>query len=177
MVKIILVSKNGELEETNYKHNDADKLYKSAGFKNNNGFKCYVKWKVESNNKTHSYLVYGKELGKPGYENKYEFPPPIDNLLLFNNCVIIKRKNKKLYEKNLEEWLFVYEKLYGGFEDIDDEDDFQNIDIDKYVDIHKIVPFECKYSRKFKRWYPLQQVDEHNKIVHIGKLVKNYINL
>ena len=123
MVKIILVSKNGELEETNYKHNDADKLYKSAGFKNNNGFKCYVKWKVESNNKTHSYLVYGKELGKPGYENKYEFPPPIDNLLLFNNCVIIKRKNKKLYDLNLEEWLFVYEKLYGGFEDIEEEEE------------------------------------------------------
>mgnify|MGYP001176374025 CR=1 FL=1 len=62
-------------------------------------------------------------------------------------------------------------------EESDDEDDFQNIDIAKYVDIHKIVPFECKYSRKFKRWYPLHQVDENNKIVHIGKLVKNYINL
>ena len=43
MVKIILVSKMSFQEETNYKHNDADKLYKSAGFKNNS--LNVVKWK------------------------------------------------------------------------------------------------------------------------------------
>ena len=130
MVKIILVSKNGELEETNYKKEDTSKLYKSAGFKDNTEFKCYVKWKVEYNNKMYSYLVYGKKNGNAGCENKYEFPPPIDNLLLFNNCVIIKRKNGQLYDINLEEWLLVYEKLYGGFEDIGEEEEESEEDYD-----------------------------------------------
>tara|TARA_B100001057_G_scaffold497573_1_gene602064 strand:+ start:1389 stop:1997 length:609 start_codon:yes stop_codon:yes gene_type:complete len=130
MVKIILVSKNGELEETNYKKEDTSKLYKSAGFKDNTEFKCYVKWKVEYNNKMYSYLVYGNKNGNAGCENKYEFPPPIDNLLLFNNCVIIKRKNGQLYDINLEEWLFVYENLYGGFEDIGEEEEESEEDYD-----------------------------------------------
>ena len=57
----------------------------------------------------------------------------------------------------------------------EDEEDFENITFDKHVNIHKSVPFECIYSRKFKKWIPVSKIKEDNKIVHIGKLVRNYI--
>ena len=47
----------------------------------------------------------------------------IDNLLLFNSCIIVKTKDDQYYDLLLEEWLHVYEKLYGGFEDLVSEDE------------------------------------------------------
>lgn len=55
-------------------------------------------------------------------------------------------------------------------EESDDEGDFQNIDEDKYVDLHKKVLMECEFSRKFKKWVPLKTAPRHSKIVHINKL-------
>ena len=37
-------------------------------------------------------------------------------------------------------------------EESDDEDDFQNMDIDKYVNMEKVLLIECVFNNKFKRW-------------------------
>lgn len=59
-------------------------------------------------------------------------------------------------------------------EESDDEDDFQNVDPTKYVDLQKVVFMECSFHRKFKRWVPLRVADRHAKIVHISRLVSDY---
>jgi len=59
-------------------------------------------------------------------------------------------------------------------EESEDEEDFQNTEVDKYVDLNKIVLFECKFHRKFKKWYPVTLVNKQSRIVHINKLVNNY---
>ena len=59
-------------------------------------------------------------------------------------------------------------------EESDDEEDFQDTRVDKYVDLNKVVLFECKFHRKFKKWYPIEMVSKDNRIVHINKLVKDY---
>jgi hypothetical protein len=60
-------------------------------------------------------------------------------------------------------------------EESDDEDDFQNTNIDKNVDLDKEIIFECEYTRKFKRWIPRKIVRDANfKIIHISKLVLNW---
>lgn len=55
-------------------------------------------------------------------------------------------------------------------EESDDEDDFQNMDEDKYVDMNKTVLFECIFNRKFKKWVPMRIMDRRSKVVHISKL-------
>jgi len=55
-------------------------------------------------------------------------------------------------------------------EESDDEDEFQNLNEDKYVDLHKVLLMECVFHRKFKRWVPVRVVDKHAKIAHIGQL-------
>jgi hypothetical protein len=55
-------------------------------------------------------------------------------------------------------------------EESDDEDDFQNMSVDKYVDLKKCVPMECIYKHKFRRWVPLTKVEGRPSIVHIRQL-------
>jgi len=55
-------------------------------------------------------------------------------------------------------------------EESDDEEDFQNMNIDKYVHIEKVLLMECVFNRKFKRWTPIKVVNPKEKIVHIGKI-------
>jgi len=44
-------------------------------------------------------------------------------------------------------------------EESDDEDEFQNENIDKFVDINKSYLMICKFNHKFKKWYPVKKVD------------------
>lgn len=57
-------------------------------------------------------------------------------------------------------------------EESDDEEDFQNMNEYKYVDINKKILLECVFNMKFKKWIPLRVVDSRFKVVHISKLIK-----
>ena len=60
-------------------------------------------------------------------------------------------------------------------EESDDEEDFQDIRYDKYVNLTKVILMECCFHTKFKRWVPLHVVSNKNtKIVHISKLLRDY---
>ena len=59
-------------------------------------------------------------------------------------------------------------------EESDDEDDFQNINEDKYVDTNKVLSMECFFHKKFKRWVPVRVNNYNCKIIHISRLVKDY---
>ena len=128
MVKILLVNKNGDIEQKEYKLEDESELYKKAGFTKSDGFDKVSTWSVETDNKLYEYSVYGKKDGNATHENKYEFPPPLDNVLLFDTCVIIKKRKDNLKTITVEEWNNVYEQLYGGFEDIEDGSEFSDDD-------------------------------------------------
>jgi hypothetical protein len=41
-------------------------------------------------------------------------------------------------------------------EESDDEEEFQNENIDKFVDIDKTLLMICKFNHKFKKWYPVK---------------------
>ena len=55
-------------------------------------------------------------------------------------------------------------------EESDDEEDFQNMNEDKYVDTNKTILMECMFDRKFKRWTPVRVMDKRSKVVHISQL-------
>ena len=43
-------------------------------------------------------------------------------------------------------------------EESDDDDDFENDMIDKFVDLEKTLFMECVYSKRFKRWEPIKVI-------------------
>jgi len=121
MPTILIVEKTGAIKELNIKSYAEDELYKKAGFKTKEGFKCYTTWAATIDDTDFNISLYGKTTGKANQENKYEFPPPVDTTLFFGSCVLVnKNGSANLSEK---EWNLVYDYLYGGFEDLDDEDD------------------------------------------------------
>jgi hypothetical protein len=130
MVKVIVINRHGDLKVANYEGESDTELYKIAGAKKATDFKLSGNWQLENTKgKLYNYCVYGSIVGKANYENKYEFPPPIDNVLFFNSCIVAKKKNDTLKSLTVEEWEDIYDTLYGGFEDLDESDE-ESIDDD-----------------------------------------------
>lgn len=55
-------------------------------------------------------------------------------------------------------------------EESEDEDEFEDMREDKYVDLNKIVYMECVFHTKFKKWIPIREVGLNEKVVHVSKL-------
>lgn len=127
-ITVLSIEKTGSFKEHELKTYDETQLYKKAGFKSAEGFELQTEWGAEVNNKKYSVSVYGKTNGRAGQENKYEFPPPIDNTLFFGACVLVNKENGQPSSISKEEWKLVYDHLYGGFEDIGDEDSEESAD-------------------------------------------------
>jgi hypothetical protein len=123
MPTILIVERLGSIKPLNIKKYDEDELFKKAGFKSSNGFTIHTTWKIDVNTKVFNISVYGKLNGKVNQENKYDFPPPIDKLLFFGNCVLVnKNEIGECIDLSPKDWELCYEHLFGGFEDIGDED-------------------------------------------------------
>jgi hypothetical protein len=61
-----------------------------------------------------------------------------------------------------------------AIEESDDEDDFQDTNCEKYVDLEKKVQMECRYNMRFKKWEPVRKLDGSYKVIHISQLASNY---
>ena len=122
-VTVLIVEKSGNIKELTIKSFDENELYKKAGHSSITGFKCYTQWEIKDlDEKSYNISVFGKIAGRANQENKFEFPPPIDNTLFFGNCLIVNYKNNVPVSLSSDEWDSIYEHLYGGFEDIGDDD-------------------------------------------------------
>jgi hypothetical protein len=133
-------------------------LSKKCGFRNPQGFTCYHTWKYKNKRKFEfttyanandvvegdigtqtvpKYIfidLWAKTDGHAGQENKYELPPPIDDLLIFGSIALVARIDKKTaVNLTIDLWNVIYEKLFGGFEDlttsiVEDENEIDELD-------------------------------------------------
>lgn len=133
MVQIVIVEKNGSLKEVSIKECNETQLCKKAGFKTMNHFEKQGTWGVKEGQTEYVISLYGKKSGRAGQENKYDFPPPMDNDLFFGNCTLVCHKKDNtadliLQDLNTKLWKTCYETLFGGFEDIGSEDSEEDED-------------------------------------------------
>jgi hypothetical protein len=142
---IIIVDKSGSLKTLTVKEYKEEELFKKCGFKKAEGFKKHTEWNnVKIDGEKYSVCVYAKDDGKANSENKYDFPPPIDNKLFFGSCALVGYiKNddgtKVLTNLSISLWEKIYEKLFGGFENLavttiedeEEEDELANVPKEK----------------------------------------------
>ena len=125
-MKIVIIKKNGTLCDLDWKKNiDLKNIYKKAGFRKEDDFAKRHTWKI---NEDDFVSVYSKNTGRANTENKYELPPPVDSDLYFGKLIIIRHSEQNPTAENCldlttEEWKTIYEKLMGGFEDVDDNEE------------------------------------------------------
>jgi len=119
---ILIIEKLGNIKTLNVKDYKEEELYKKCGFKKDTNFTKRVEWGVKLNKVKYLIYVFGKHEGKANTENKYDFPPPLDSTLLFGNCAVVCNKvdkdNVEPVDLTIEMWEKIYEKLFGGFEDL-----------------------------------------------------------
>ena len=121
MYTILLVKANGDIQEKNVKTLDETAMYKLCNYKTDKAFKHLHTY--FGKNKEETFSVYGKVEGRANSENKYDFPPPIDSSLFFGVMCIIKKKNDEFESTSVNEWNVLYEHLFGGFEDLNEEEE------------------------------------------------------
>jgi hypothetical protein len=143
-LSIVIVEKTGQLKSLTVKDFKEEELYKKCGFKKAEDFVVQTEWKMKTNGNKYLIRVYGKTEGRANNENKYDFPPPIDSTLFFGSSAIIAQiKNAEdqwcYTHLPLDLWEKMYEKLFGGFEDLaataaedeEEEDELANVPKEK----------------------------------------------
>ena len=140
-LNIILVERIGTLKMLAIKDFKEEELFKKCGFKKADDFLKQTEWSAKYDGKKYCIQVFAKDEGRANSENKYDFPPPIDNKLFYGCCAIVAYiKNgdgsKSYSNLSLPMWEKMYEKLFGGFEDLGVEDDNEEDELDN-VPKHK----------------------------------------
>jgi hypothetical protein len=143
-LKVIIVERNGDLKILTVKDFKVEELYKKCGFKKGEDFIKQTEWTAKYDGHKYCIEVHAKTNGRAGFENKYEFPPPIDSSLFFGNCAIFaylkNGETERTYiDLTVPLWNKIYEKLFGGFEDLsstasedeDEEDELANVPKEK----------------------------------------------
>lgn len=139
-IGVIIVEKSGTLKNLTIKEFKEEELYKKCNFKKSEGFIVQTQWNIRLNSQKYTISLYAKEDGKAGTENKYDFPPPVDNKLFCGACILVgylrdDNNSKTLFSLTIPLWTAIYEKLFGGFEDLNDkkleeEDDEEEDELD-----------------------------------------------
>jgi hypothetical protein len=141
---IIIVERLGSLKLLSIKDFKPEELYKKCGFKKAEDFNKQTEWTLKCDGKKFFIQVFAKVDGRANSENKYDFPPPIDTKLFYGSCAIVAQIKKddgtKAYANlTLQLWNKIYEKLFGGFEDLaatakedeEEEDELANVPKEK----------------------------------------------
>ena len=135
MVNLVIIEKNGDMKECKY-NVEKDEIYKKCKFKKPDNFELRHSWNTKKNKYTFkSVSLYARDTGKANTENKYDLPPPVDNILYFGCIGLTASDDDGLVDLSVEEWVKFYEDLFGGFENLADtamedeeeEDELENI--------------------------------------------------
>merc|ERR1711871_281280 len=130
MYTILIIDKTGFIKQSRVTNIQDDEMYKKAGLKTPGSFLLQTTWKMQLSKK-YEIKVFAKTDGRAGYENKYELPPPIDKELYFGNIILVNQNG----DLTIEEWKTIYDKLHGGFEDLEESD--EESDEDEEEDSHQ----------------------------------------
>jgi hypothetical protein len=186
---IVIISKTGSLSECVVEPGSETTLdeltvllSKKCGYRNHDGFSCYhtfryknkkkLTFPVENEEVIPKYIyvdVWAKSDGRAGCENKYEMPPPIDEIIFYGNIALVARIDKETaINLTIELWSKIYEHLFGGFEDLaatalEDENEVDELDA---------VPAHKKTSNGYLKDGFIVDDDSEDKTPRCKKLLK-----
>jgi hypothetical protein len=137
MTTVLLVDKIGIIKPLKIKEYNEEDFYKKCGYKSSSNFKKQHTWKVRVNGTNYWVSLFAKSDVKGSLgENKYEFPPPVDSILYFGTCLLTGyREETTPISLSVELWNTIYNKLYGGFENLADTAEKDELEPDELDNI------------------------------------------
>lgn len=83
--------------------------------------------------------------------NKHDLPPPIDNELYYGDILVLRHENGNLLDLSKDSYNKFYEDAFGGFEDIEDDEELSSEEEPTQSDIDFIasegeVSSEAEYT-------------------------------
>jgi hypothetical protein len=139
----------------NYDPNQPQYQYKTPDYDANK--EVVFKVKPEIQNDIYNLFIYDNKS-----ETKYAFygvayiPDYITSVMM-----------NKLF-RNIKE-----NQNLDALEESDDEDEFEDERLDKFVYLEKEFKMICKYNQKFKKWYPCRLAGKHEKVAMKRDLIQN----
>ena len=100
--------------------------------------------------------IYNLFVYKDGKEEFYDFAFISD----YETSVLMNKLFRNIKENN----------NLDALEESDDEDDFENNKIDKYVYLDRSAIMNCKFNYKFKKWMPISLAAQKERIVSYNLL-------
>ena len=124
----ILISKRGTLKETYLTECELNKEHYIKVCATPPTFEKSFKHQTTWHVKKYSFPVelWARTDGRAGQENKYEFPPPVDETLFFGECMLVSRA-----PFTVALWQKLYKHLFGGFDDLTKLADDDDAEIDE----------------------------------------------
>ena len=115
---IVIIDSKGNARSSSLKEGAIDTVYKRCGFRRSDGFTLRHTWEALTPGSLIG--VYARDYGKPGNENKYDLPPPVDNILFYGSIALIQTTTDGAVQAlSVTEWRRNYDHLFAGFDDID----------------------------------------------------------
>ncbi len=126
-VGIVIIAKGGEIREANVADTESLSMARKCGHRSAAHFAKRASWPA-AGEKNVTVELWAKTEGRAGGENKYDFPPPVDKTLFFGGCCLVAKSRSTGGSVDLEAstWAKTYEKLFGGFEDLVDEQESED---------------------------------------------------
>ena len=117
-LKGVLLSKNGELSIVTIP-SSSNTYYKVCGFKKAGGFCKLHKYEVGRRR----VEIWGRDEGSERMISKWELPPPLDNKFAYGSQLAVITDSKgNIQSIDKTEWQRLYEKMFGGFHELGDDD-------------------------------------------------------
>ena len=109
-------------------------------------------------------------------ENIFLVKPDIQNDIYYLYCLNDKLKEEQCGIAHISDYntSVMMNKLFriikennnlDALEESDDEDEFENVNIDKFVHLNKSHKMICQFNHKFKKWVPIKIANENSKII------------
>tara|TARA_B110000211_G_C14088971_1_gene558002 strand:+ start:2176 stop:2943 length:768 start_codon:yes stop_codon:yes gene_type:complete len=113
----------------------------------------------------YTICIYGNTDGDPGNENKKELPPPIDNELYYGSIIVCAHNENQLENITLEMFETFYDKAFGGFETLGEEDtwsveDEENSEDREFIDNAEEYGIEDSSEEEYN-FSDISDSDEH----------------
>lgn len=155
---VVTVSKHIPVENSK-KYVEKSNDYSSNNCNNNSNNNISNNYNINNNNKKYKIFIISADIQNDIYNLVDPDHDDSSNYTISNKLVASIPDYKTSVFMNALFRNIKENRSLDALEESDDEDEFENTNIDKFVDLTKRIKMKCIFNYKFKKWTPIECVN------------------